>query len=451
MNEAQPDLSRLAELAGSLGPNQHLCLLYDTKEEQFAAALPFLRAGLERGERCLYIADENRAAAVLDALRKGGTDVERSLRSGALIIADKRETYLKHGRFDPDSWLRFLSQAARKEGAGKFSGMRTLLGEMTWALGENTSPDSLVEYEAKLTYYVRDHDVRVLCQYHRDRFSAEVILDIIRTHPVVVYGGIVCQNPYYVPPDELLKPNQASREVDRLLINILKWEKSVAQLRALTARLQTVREDERTRVAREIHDELGQALTAIKLEFTALLGDLPAAEGPVSQRSQSILTLLDEAIQSIRRIATELRPGILDDIGLVAAVEWAAEEFQARSGIKCSLARPDADIGLDTESATALFRIVQETLTNIARHANASEVNIRLTDERGQLTLEVRDNGRGISEDQLSGSRSLGILGMRERVLLIGGELTISGSPGQGTTVRVRIPRSAGGKDGTGK
>jgi signal transduction histidine kinase len=228
-------------------------------------------------------------------------------------------------------------------------------------------------------------------------------------------------------------------------------QRSLDQLRALAARLQSAREDERTRVAREIHDELGQALTAIKLEFTALLRDLPAVEVPVSQRSQSILKLLDEAIQSIRRIATELRPGILDDLGLAAAAEWVAEEFQARTGIRCHLDRPDSVIGMDAESATALFRIVQESLTNVARHANASEVNIRLTDERGKLILEVRDNGRGIGEEQLSNNRSLGILGMRERVLLIGGELTISGSPGQGTTVRVRIPHSDGGKAGVGQ
>ena len=450
MNETQPDLSRLAELAGGLGLHEHLCLLYATKEEQFAAAVPFLRAGLERGERCLYIADENGAAAVMDALRKGGTDVDRSLRHRALMIADKQETYLRHGRFDPDLWIRFLSQATHEEGAGKFSGVRTLLGEMTWALGEDTAPDSLIEYEAKLSYYVRDHDVRILCQYNLNRFSPQLILDIIRTHPVVVYGGIICPNPYYVPPEELLKLNQAAREVERLLNNILAWQRSVDQLRALTARLQTVREDERTKVAREIHDELGQALTAIKLEFTALLRDLPAVQGPVGQRSQSILKLLDGTIQSIRRIATELRPGILDDIGLVAAVEWAAEEFQARTGINCHLDRPDANIGMDTQSATALFRIVQETLTNVVRHANASEVNIRLAQEHGQLVLEVRDNGRGISEEQLSGNRSLGILGMRERALLIGGELTMSGSPGKGTTVTVRIPHSDGGKAGAG-
>ena len=205
---------------------------------------------------------------------------------------------------------------------------------MTWALGEDIAPESLIEYEAKLNHFVRDHDVRVLCQYNRNRFSPELILGVIRTHPVVVYGGIICKNPYYVPPEEFLKPNQASREVERLLNNILTRQHSFAQLRALAARLQTVREEERTKVAREIHDELGQALTAIKLDFTALLRDLPEDEGPVAPRSQSILKLLDQTIQSVRRIGTELRPGILDDMGLVAALEWAAEDFQTRTGTK---------------------------------------------------------------------------------------------------------------------
>ena len=442
MSDAKRDLSRLAELASGLGLHEHLCLIYQTQEEQFAAALPFLRAGLERGERCLYIADENSAAAVLDALRKAGTEVDRYVRSGALITVGKPETYLKNESFNPDRWIRFLSQATQDADAGKFSRLRTLLGEMTWALAEDTPLNSLIEYEAKLNHFVRDHDIRVVCQYNRERFSPELILGVIRTHPVVVYGGIVCKNPYYVPPDEFLKPDQASREVERLLSNLLKWQHSLVQLRALAARLERVREDERIRVAREIHDELGQALTAIKLEFTALLRDLPADEGPLSQRSQSILKLLDEAIQSIRRIATELRPGILDDLGLAAAVEWVAEEFQARTGTKVQVSLPDADIAMDQERATALFRILQETLTNVARHANATQVDVRLANENGNLLLEVRDNGRGISEEQLSGGKSLGVLGMRERASLLGGEITISSLPGKGTTVSVRIPEA---------
>jgi PAS domain S-box-containing protein len=215
---------------------------------------------------------------------------------------------------------------------------------------------------------------------------------------------------------------------------------SLKQLRALTARLQGIREEERKSVAREIHDELGQALTAIKIDLVSLMRELPAHHLQQRKRPDSILGLVDQTIQSVRRISTELRPGILDDLGLVAAVEWAAEEFEARTGTRCRLDLPGDDIEIDQERATAMFRIFQETLTNVARHANASEVGVRLAKENGDLTLEVHDNGRGIGEEQVTGGRSLGILGMRERVALLGGELGIMGAPQKGTTIRVRIP-----------
>jgi PAS domain S-box-containing protein len=222
---------------------------------------------------------------------------------------------------------------------------------------------------------------------------------------------------------------------------------SLEQLRALAARLHSAREEERIRVAREVHDELGQALTAIKIEFTSLLRDLPEDQGIAAPRSQSILKLLDQTIQSVRRIGTELRPGILDDMGLVAALEWAAEDFQTRTGTRCQINLPDVDTALDPERATALFRIFQETLTNVARHADATQVDVRLGKENGNLILEVRDNGRGLGDEQLSTKTSLGIVGMRERVLLLGGTLTISGTPGKGTTVRVLIPASRQGAE----
>ena len=149
---------------------------------------------------------------------------------------------------------------------------------------------------------------------------------------------------------------------------------------------------------------------------------------------------MDETIESVRRISTELRPGMLDDLGLAATVEWAAEEFASRTGTKCLLDLGAEEIAVDSETATAVFRIFQETLTNVARHANAREVKVRLAEENGDLTLEVHDNGRGIGEDELANANSLGVLGMRERALLLGGTLTIRGEPGQGTTVRIRIP-----------
>lgn len=211
------------------------------------------------------------------------------------------------------------------------------------------------------------------------------------------------------------------------------------ELRRLGGRLQAVREEERRRIAREIHDELGQGLTAIKMSLSSLTRELPEEYRPLA-RAESIIKLVDQTIASVRRISTELRPGILDDLGLVAAVEWAAEQFESMTGTTCLLELPADLVNIDPERATAVFRIFQETLTNIARHANASEVHVRLAREDGQLSLEVRDNGVGIREEKLSGSASLGILGMRERAHLLGGQLTVSGSPARGTLVRLRIP-----------
>jgi PAS domain S-box-containing protein len=217
-------------------------------------------------------------------------------------------------------------------------------------------------------------------------------------------------------------------------------QKSLDQLRALAARLQSVREEERARVAREIHDELGQALTGIKLESASLFRELPRDAKQQSNRAKSIVKLADETIRAVRRISTELRPGILDDLGLVAAVEWAAQEFEARTGTKCRLGLPKDDIVIDRERATAIFRIFQETLTNVARHAGASQVDVRLAREEGSIVLVVCDNGKGIDQHDLESHSSLGILGMRERALLLQGEFKIAGSPGNGTTASVRIP-----------
>jgi PAS domain S-box-containing protein len=220
---------------------------------------------------------------------------------------------------------------------------------------------------------------------------------------------------------------------------------SLDQLRALASYVQRAREDERVRVAREMHDDLGQALTAIKIEFSSLVRGLPIAR---KRQFNCIFELVDGAIESVRRICTELRPAILDELSLVAALQSAAAEFAARTWIRCRLDLPPGVIVINQECTTALFRIFQETLTNVARHANASEVNVRLAREDGNLVLEVRDNGKGFSEERLAGG-SLGILGMRERVLLVAGEFTITGGPGKGTTVRVRIPERPPARTGT--
>jgi signal transduction histidine kinase len=164
---------------------------------------------------------------------------------------------------------------------------------------------------------------------------------------------------------------------------------------------------------------------------------------PVQEKVKTMVDHIDQTIQTVRRIATELRPGILDSLGLAAALEWQANEFQSRTGIPCQIVANVDDSHLQQQFATVFFRIYQETLTNIIRHAKATHVDVRLAEEDGALVLTVKDNGRGISEEEIASTRSIGLLGMRERAMLIGGEISLAGSPGKGTTMTLRAPLKA--------
>jgi len=221
--------------------------------------------------------------------------------------------------------------------------------------------------------------------------------------------------------------------------------RSREQLRNLARRQEQAREDERTRIAREIHDELGQLVTVLIMDLNWLSSKLGEHEMDMQERTRSMAQTVGLIQKTVRRIAAELRPGMLDDLGLAAAVEWLAKEFQNRSGIACSAHIEPSDIEMDRDRATALFRVAQEALTNIMRHAQADRVDIQLTLKDGTVRLKVADNGRGISREEMDDSGSLGIIGIRERVHFLGGQAIISGSPGQGTTVNVRLPLSSTG------
>jgi len=215
-------------------------------------------------------------------------------------------------------------------------------------------------------------------------------------------------------------------------------------LRALSARLRSAREEEGTRIAREIHDELGAALTGLRWDLEKIDSTLTASANgslvsDVHERISSMTITIESTISTVRRIASELRPGVLDDLGLVAAIEWQLEQFQARTGIKCHWTNTANDVKLDREKATAVFRILQEILTNVLRHAQATNLYVKLSRARHHFELEVKDDGCGITQSQRVNSRSLGLLGMKERALLVGGDVHISGKRGQGTTVLVRV------------
>lgn len=215
--------------------------------------------------------------------------------------------------------------------------------------------------------------------------------------------------------------------------------------RNLSRHLQSVREEERKGVAREIHDELGQNLTTLKLHLGLLTEDLPPGSEELRRKFSDMIEDIDVTIQSVKRLISSLRPGLLDDLGLVAAIEWQAEEFQRRTGIRCAVCFEPPDITLDPDRSTAVFRIFQETLTNVARHAHARSVSVALTADGAAIKLVVSDDGVGLSAAALEAPRSFGLMGIRERAFYWGGEVSFHGEAGRGTTVTVTIPLEESG------
>ncbi len=724
MNDRHPDGSLLAERLAKIGVHEHLCLIHTSTEQQLSAALFFMKTGLERGEKCLYIADTNATATLVNAMRAQGIDVDAAIRQGRLTITISSGIYPWQGDFDPDRMIDVLAESARAARAAGFVALR-LAYEMTSVSEIDPRPERLIEYEVKANQFLRDHDALAICQYDRRIFQPEVILNVLRTHPTVVYDDLVWENPYYVPPEELLHPPGAEREIQRLLNNVQRfaradealrrtereqrqtarqleigrarliqaqavanvgsweaelpglnvtwseqthrifetdpsrfhptrskfWEfihpedrakvdaaffaslgtrtpakieyrivmpdgrvkiieerwqtfhneqgqpvrlvgaclditerrqageqirtalqrlsylvensplavvewdsnlrvqrwsrraeeqfgwlaeevmgrsytdwpfvhpddepatakiiagllqgtepnnfsinrnytkdgrivycewynsamrgpdgglvsilslvhdvtrrkqaeeavlQSQQQLRVLSSHLETLREEERTRISREIHDELGQMLTGIKMDLRWIENSLDGFGedrrlNPVLDKLVAATELTDAMVRTVQRIAAELRPGVLDKLGLPAALQYEAAEFEKRSGIPCRILGPSDPPSMGAKVSTAFFRIFQEALTNVSRHAEAGAVEAEIQVEAGGYRLEIRDNGAGITQADLAKPLSLGLLGMQERARLLGGNVSFAPRPGGGTIVTVQIPNS---------
>lgn len=255
--------------------------------------------------------------------------------------------------------------------------------------------------------------------------EAEAIVHALKTHQV---DGIIGERHVMVC---------RLKEVEE------KLENSRDQVRALAASLQSIRENERTVIAREIHDELGQAITALELGLSWLARKATPQQQPLQKKIGSLSALVTTMMQSVRRIAGELRPGVLDELGLVKTLQSEAREFQGHTGIQCGFG---TNIGtsskFDRAGSIAVFRVVQAALTNVARHARASRAMVTLRKNKHDLTVTVKDNGKGIRAHLPSNPGSLGIIGMRERAIALDGTLTLTGSKGKGTTLTVQLPLS---------
>jgi PAS domain S-box-containing protein len=282
-------------------------------------------------------------------------------------------------------------------------------------------------------------DIYELTKIRKDgsRFPALVSVTALRDAQNAIIGYLLIGTDNTVRKQieaEQKQLSQRLRDHERIVLQ-------KEQLRALAERLQWVREEDRKRVARDLHDQIGQILTAIKMDMTWMARHLPESEVEVRARLAESIQSVNDGVKSVRTICSGLRPGVLDDLGLAAAIEWQASDFASRNGVSCQVSVPAIDLHLDGDRATAAFRIFQECLTNVIRHAQAKSVHVSLCQEDENILLVVRDDGIGFHEsDLLNPLGSLGLLGMKERAQFCGGEVQISSSPGNGTTVTVRVP-----------
>jgi two-component system, chemotaxis family, sensor kinase Cph1 len=218
--------------------HDHVCLLYETPEEQFQTALPFLKAGLDKHDYCIYVADENTTQTVMERMRRENLDVDTAVASGQLALLTKRESFLRNGAFHANQMIEFLKEGCAQAKAHGFSACRGT-GEMTWHFDSGVSIHELLSYEAQLNDFYRFHDAIGICQYNVNRFSPEVVRGMIQTHPIVVYKNTVCRNSYYIPPDEWLNDEKDTvRQVKRLLAHLVEREQAEAELRKTLKKLE---------------------------------------------------------------------------------------------------------------------------------------------------------------------------------------------------------------------
>jgi signal transduction histidine kinase len=438
MSTADSDGKKILGAVRHLRPHQHVCSIYENESEQLSMAVAFILGGLER-DQTLYIADTNEPEAILTALQRHGIDADAALRSGRLTVSDNRP-YLQKGRFVPGEMIRFLADRYRAaQSKSKHSAFR-FAGEMTWVLGSAT--DRLLEYEAKLNDFLRRRNALCLCQYDRNRFSDDVILGVLRTHPLVVYGSMMAENPYYIPPADFLSGKSSPVSVDRWLKVLRDRAEAKEKLRKLSLRLLHSEDTERRRIARELHDTTGQSLTALAMNLASLRKSAHRLNVKERKLLAHSLNLAKQSARDISTISYLLHPPMLDEFGLADALRWYVRGFSRRSGIGVALTI-DPKLGrLPRHTELAVFRVVQEGLNNVRKHSESGRADIQLVLRNRLLVIELRDFGHGLRPSHKSqpiASLGIGIAGMRERLQQYGGDLELH-STKSGTLVRGILP-----------
>jgi signal transduction histidine kinase len=449
------------DVLGDIPWGSHFCQFYETKKDLLELLVPYFKAGLENNEYCLWvIADPMTIDDALQGLQKTVPDFPKYIQKKSIEILTYMDWFMTNKEFDGEqintAWLEKLDQALEKG----YDGLR-INGNESWL--QRHGWDNFMEYERGLNNVLKDRRIIGLCTYPLSVADGEMVLDVAHAHEAVIAkrrGRLeILEQPEIKKlkaelqnrGDELEeKVKERTKElaivIEQLREEIAERKKaevklnaSYEEIRYLSEHLRNIREEERKHIAREIHDELGQQLTVLKMDIGTLIKKVPLPDEIVRGRLTSFSGLIDQIVQSVRRISSELRPSLLDELGLPAAISWQLEELAKHSGMQTHFEEPKDECDLPDPVKTNLFRILQEALTNVVRHSKATEVDVRLQYSHDFIMLGVTDNGVGFMIEGIDKGGTLGIVGMRERASIIGGKLEIKTSPKLGTKIVITV------------
>jgi signal transduction histidine kinase len=429
------------DVLGEIPWGSHLCQFYETKEDLHQLLVPFFKAGIENNEFCLWIMfNPKEVDEAIEMLKASDPDLIEKLKKNSFEMVDYVTLYFRDGHFDEKIMYDDLKNRLQNALNRGYDGMR-VHGNDTWLVHQNW--DVFVRYERGLDTLVHDQQILLLCTYFLSGLDATTLLDMAQLHDTMIARRKGNWEIFEKPEIKKLKA-QLQQRGDELEKRVTERTKEIQEandrLRDLSAHLQNIREEERTRIAREIHDELGAHLTVLKLDASWLDKKLNSSDSVIKQKMKDLMTAVDATGKVVRRISANLRPGLLDQFGLAAAMAWYIEEFKKRSGITFFFHEPEEKLQIEDLTKSGLYSIFQESLTNIARHSGADKVWIKLVIKEDQILMSIKDNGRGFDKQIADKKKTLGILGMEERALMMGGNCAIGSIPENGTTVTVTVP-----------
>jgi len=451
----KPTYEELEQRIKQLEPGDHLCCIYETEEEHRAVLTPFMRQGLDEGEKVIYIMDAHTSEQALKYMREDGLVVEPYLESGQLVVSTVDEAYMREGVFDPDSMISLLRDETERALDEGYSALR-VIGEMTWALRGLPGSERLLEYEAKLNDFFPGCRCLAICQYDRRRFKPALLLGVLTTHPIAVIGMKVFDNFYYMHPKDFLGPDYETSMLNNWLESLDERKQkeealreSEQRLRSLSCQLMKAQEKERLRLSKELHDELGQALALLKHRTRSIQRKLQEDQSSLHDECEETSRYIDTVIEKVRRLSKDLSPSILEDLSLTSALRWLIDNYAKQYSLGMSFDIEEIDHLFSKEAEINLYRISQEALTNIVKHAEANHVSFSVKKNENSVSFIIEDDGKGFDVKKVrarhSFEKGLGLDAMEERAHMLGAFLDVRSQMGKGARITLTIPIEKGG------